>query len=72
MWCATSIETPTGTLDFPLPDTILPCNFENSSGLKYEADEVRKCLKEGNYFVPILNVNCVDCFVNMSQSRQIQ
>lgn len=47
MWCATTIQTDDKTFDFPLPDTILPCNFINSSGLRYQAAEVRKCLKEG-------------------------
>ncbi|XP_023241947.1 trans-1,2-dihydrobenzene-1,2-diol dehydrogenase-like [Centruroides sculpturatus] len=49
MWCPTSIITPTGKYDFPLPDTVTPCNFTNSSGLRYEAEEVRRCLKEGKY-----------------------
>lgn len=47
MWCSTTIEVSGETLNFPLPDTILPCNFKNSSGLRYEAMEVRKCIKEG-------------------------
>lgn len=47
MWCATTIQTENETFNFPLPDTILPCNFTNSSGLRYEAIEVRKCLKAG-------------------------
>lgn len=47
MWCATTIETPSETLNFSFPDTVLPCNFTNSSGLRYEAMEVRKCINEG-------------------------
>lgn len=47
MWCPTTIITPTGKYDFPLPETVAPCNFTNSSGLRYEAEEVRRCLKEG-------------------------
>lgn len=48
MWCPTAIETAGETFTFPLPDTIMPCNFKNSSGLRYEAMEVRKCINEGS------------------------
>ncbi|XP_054714004.1 trans-1,2-dihydrobenzene-1,2-diol dehydrogenase-like [Uloborus diversus] len=47
MWCPTVIQTPNEVLEFPLPDTIAPCNFENSSGLRFEAMEVRKCIQKG-------------------------
>ncbi|KFM81497.1 Trans-1,2-dihydrobenzene-1,2-diol dehydrogenase, partial [Stegodyphus mimosarum] len=47
MWCPVIIETPEKTYEFPLPDTKTPCNFINSSGLRYEAIEVRECLKKG-------------------------
>jgi len=47
MWCPTSMEINGENHEFPLPDTILPCNFNNSSGLRYEAMEVRKCIKNG-------------------------
>lgn len=47
MWCATTVEVSGKTLNFPLPDTILPCHHINSSGLRYEAMEVRKCIKAG-------------------------
>lgn len=32
--------------EFPLPDTVHPCNYPNSSALRYEAIEVRKCIKQ--------------------------
>lgn len=36
-----------GILDFPLPEPCKPTVFINSVGLCYEAEEVRRCLKEG-------------------------
>ena len=46
-WRPTKIETPEGVKEFPLPKSSLPYNFGNSTGMRYEAEEVRKCLKEG-------------------------
>ncbi|KAG8177732.1 hypothetical protein JTE90_026574 [Oedothorax gibbosus] len=46
-WCPTSVITSEKTYEFPLPSTIAPCNFVNSSGLRYEAMEVRECLIKG-------------------------
>lgn len=46
-WCGTKLITPNKTYEFVLPDTAVPCNFTNSSGLRYEAMEVRECLKKG-------------------------
>ena len=36
---------PQGLLEFPLPSPYIPTNFTNSVGLRYEAMEVRDCLK---------------------------
>lgn len=48
MWCSTKVCHGAGHhVDFPLPPTVLPCNFTNSSGLRFEAVEVRRCLNEG-------------------------
>lgn len=47
MWCAESVEVNGTRHDFPMPPTVLQCNFTNSSGLRYEAQEVRRCLKAG-------------------------
>lgn len=44
-WCASKLETPTGTLEFPLPSAHEPTVYTNSSGLSYEAEEVRVCMK---------------------------
>jgi len=31
--------------EFKFPSTVLPINFGTSSGLRYQANEVRKCIK---------------------------
>jgi dihydrodiol dehydrogenase / D-xylose 1-dehydrogenase (NADP) len=47
-WCPTGLELPSGEkLDFPLLPTQKEFNYANSVGLAYEAEEVRRCLKEG-------------------------
>ncbi|KDR09314.1 trans-1,2-dihydrobenzene-1,2-diol dehydrogenase-like [Zootermopsis nevadensis] len=46
-WCPTSITTPEKTKEFILPNAPKPFNFTNSAGLRYEATEVRRCLKQG-------------------------
>ncbi len=33
--------------EFPFPPTHETCNFDNGSGLRYEAMEVRNCLNSG-------------------------
>jgi len=53
MWCSESVEVNGKRHDFPMPPTVLDCNFTNSSGLRYEAQEVRRCLKEGLLESPI-------------------
>ena len=53
-WCPTKLESPKGVYkkdsvskEFPLPEPYLPTNFPNSTGLRYEAEEVYKCIKGG-------------------------
>lgn len=46
-WCPTKIVMPEKTSEFILPSASLPFNFTNSAGLRYEAMEVRRCLKLG-------------------------
>ncbi|KAJ9599226.1 hypothetical protein L9F63_010310 [Diploptera punctata] len=46
-WCPTTITTPSGTTEFQLPTASKPFHFPNSAGLRYEAIEVRRCLKQG-------------------------
>ncbi|XP_052387921.1 trans-1,2-dihydrobenzene-1,2-diol dehydrogenase [Carassius gibelio] len=47
MHCPTSLEVKGKETQFPLPDPGLPLNFTNSTGLRYEAEEVRRCLLKG-------------------------
>ena len=53
-WCPTKLETPDGTKEYPLPEPALPLNYGNSTGLRYEAEEVRRCLKEGLKESPVM------------------
>lgn len=47
-WCPTSVELPTGTFQFRLPEAPQQqFNFVNSVGLQYEAEHVRTCIREG-------------------------
>ena len=34
-------------MEFPLPEPYLPTNFRNSSGMCYEAEAVRQCIRNG-------------------------
>lgn len=47
MWCPTALEVNGKEMQFPLPEPSMPLNFTNSTGLRYEAEEVRNCLLKG-------------------------
>ncbi|KAM6950123.1 trans-1,2-dihydrobenzene-1,2-diol dehydrogenase-like [Lycodopsis pacificus] len=47
MWCPTSLEVNGKETQYPVPDPCLPLNFLNSTGMRYEAEEVRQCLLKG-------------------------
>lgn len=47
MWCPTTMEVNGKEMQFPLPEAGMPLNFTNSTGLRYEAEEVRHCLLKG-------------------------
>ncbi|XP_029353516.1 trans-1,2-dihydrobenzene-1,2-diol dehydrogenase [Echeneis naucrates] len=47
MWCPTSLEVNGKETQYPLPEPYLPLNFINSTGMRYEAEEVRQCLLKG-------------------------
>ncbi|XP_066558005.1 trans-1,2-dihydrobenzene-1,2-diol dehydrogenase isoform X2 [Amia ocellicauda] len=49
MWCPTSLLVNDTESQYPLPDPAMPLNFTNSTGLRYEAEEVRQCLLKGNH-----------------------
>ncbi|XP_031842110.1 trans-1,2-dihydrobenzene-1,2-diol dehydrogenase isoform X2 [Nomia melanderi] len=46
-WCPIKVEFPDRTVEFSLPENNQKFNFINSVGLRYEADEVRKCILKG-------------------------
>ena len=53
-WCPTKLTSPEGVYEketvskeYPLPTPCLPGNYPNCTGLRYEAEEVYSCLKEG-------------------------
>ncbi|KAK8788169.1 hypothetical protein V5799_022056 [Amblyomma americanum] len=43
----TCVETPSGKFEMQLPPTTVPHNFPNTAAMRYEAEEVRRCLQEG-------------------------
>ena len=53
-WCPTKLETPDGPKEYPLPEPAHPHNYVRNTGMRYEAEEVRRCLKEGKKESPIM------------------
>lgn len=47
MWCPTSLMVNGVETQYPVPEPALPLNFINSTGMSYEAEEVRQCLLKG-------------------------
>ncbi|XP_076144270.1 trans-1,2-dihydrobenzene-1,2-diol dehydrogenase [Alosa pseudoharengus] len=47
MWCPTSLVVNGKETQYPVPEPYLPINFTNSTGMRYEAEEVRQCLLKG-------------------------
>ena len=47
MWCPVSFLVNGKEIQYPLPEPYLPLNFVNSTGMRYEAEEVRQCLLKG-------------------------
>lgn len=47
MHCPTTLEVNGKQTQYPLPEPFLPLHFTNSTGLCYEAEEVRHCLLKG-------------------------
>ncbi|XP_046591488.1 trans-1,2-dihydrobenzene-1,2-diol dehydrogenase isoform X1 [Neodiprion lecontei] len=55
-WCPTDIVLPSGeTKSITLPEPKHPLNFINSVGLRYEAMEVRRCLRAGLKESPLIS-----------------
>ncbi len=61
MWCPTSLMVNGVETQYPVPEPSLPLNFINSTGMCYEAEEVRRCLLNGtqlyNQHIPFLFVS---------------
>ncbi|XP_078582561.1 trans-1,2-dihydrobenzene-1,2-diol dehydrogenase-like [Branchiostoma floridae x Branchiostoma japonicum] len=53
-WCPTEVIAPDGTHEFPLPPPEKTLNFNNSTGMRFEAIEVRRCLQEGLIESPLM------------------
>lgn len=47
MWSPTSLIVNGKETQYPVPEPCLPLNFINSTGMRYEAEEVRRCLLKG-------------------------
>lgn len=47
MWSPTSLIVNGKETQYPVPEPYLPLNFINSTGMRYEAEEVRQCLLKG-------------------------
>lgn len=53
-WCSTGFTSPTGDFNVPLEPSDRVYNFDNSQSLKFEAEEVARCLKQGELESPIM------------------
>ncbi|XP_036418793.1 trans-1,2-dihydrobenzene-1,2-diol dehydrogenase-like isoform X1 [Colossoma macropomum] len=47
MWCPVTLEVNSKVIRHPLPEPCMPLNFTHSTGLRYEAADVRQCLLSG-------------------------
>ncbi|XP_068616374.1 trans-1,2-dihydrobenzene-1,2-diol dehydrogenase-like [Brachionichthys hirsutus] len=55
MWSPTSLVVNGEETRYPLPEPHLPLNFMNSTGMRYEAEEVRQCLLKGLKESPVMS-----------------
>ncbi|XP_057711182.1 trans-1,2-dihydrobenzene-1,2-diol dehydrogenase-like isoform X1 [Corythoichthys intestinalis] len=55
MWCPEVMVVNGKETKYPLPEPHLPLNFVHSTGLRYEAEEVRQCLLKGMKECPIVS-----------------
>ncbi|XP_055519140.1 LOW QUALITY PROTEIN: trans-1,2-dihydrobenzene-1,2-diol dehydrogenase-like [Leucoraja erinacea] len=71
MWCPTSLMVNGDREEFPLPTPSQPLNFFNSTGLRYEAEEVRQCLKKGLKECPQLTLSDSELIMSiLDEARQ--
>ncbi|KAK5873679.1 hypothetical protein PBY51_018699 [Eleginops maclovinus] len=54
MHCPTTLVVNDKETEYPLPEPGLPLNFDNSTGLCFEAEEVRQCLLKGLKESPLM------------------
>uniref|UniRef100_A0AAV2LQM3 Trans-1,2-dihydrobenzene-1,2-diol dehydrogenase n=1 Tax=Knipowitschia caucasica TaxID=637954 RepID=A0AAV2LQM3_KNICA len=54
MHCPTTLVVNDKQAEYPLPEPCMPVNFTNSTGLRYEAQEVRQCLLKGLKESPLM------------------
>ncbi|XP_051794705.1 trans-1,2-dihydrobenzene-1,2-diol dehydrogenase-like [Acanthochromis polyacanthus] len=47
VWCPTVLDVNGKVTEYPLPEPYLPINCIKSTGMRYEAEEVRQCLLKG-------------------------
>ncbi|XP_023188777.1 trans-1,2-dihydrobenzene-1,2-diol dehydrogenase-like isoform X1 [Xiphophorus maculatus] len=55
MWCPTSLIVNGKETQYPLPEPHFPLNFLNTTGMRYEAEEVRQCLIKGLKESPVMS-----------------
>jgi len=68
-WCTDKMILPDGKeVHIPFPDTVVPCNYDNSSGLRYEAMHVRECLQKGLKESPIMPLHVSRTFAYLMES----
>lgn len=68
MWCPTTLEVNgKETVEFPLPEPYLPINFIRSTGMRYQAEEVRQCLLKGTPLRLLNSSYC--CFERGNQAN---
>jgi len=56
MWCTDTVYVNDVKHVFPYPETVVPCVYTNSSGLRYQAVEVRRCILAGQTESPELSI----------------
>lgn len=49
MWCPTTLDVNGKVTEYPVPEPYLPINFIRSTGMRYQAEEVRQCLLKGTF-----------------------
>ncbi|XP_073512568.1 trans-1,2-dihydrobenzene-1,2-diol dehydrogenase-like [Phyllobates terribilis] len=72
MWSPTSLIVNGKETKFTLPLTTTPLNFNNSTGLSYEAEHVRQCLLKGLKESPIMSLAESELLASIMQEVHTQ